>query len=351
MAANATSVTTRTRIDTADVIVSEANSRAPRLIPPPKSLMSRALSLSFPAMTSLSPTLARPATFAGIGLMLLGILMFALNDVMGKWLVATYTVGQVLALRSIAALAVLAPIVAKRGLSSVTALEKPGLQVARVAFATAEVAIFYWVVVYMPLADAMTYWLAAPIWVVIIAATLLGEKVDVKRWLAVALGFAGVVIVLNPAAAPVTLPALAAIVGSLCFAVMTVMGRTLKGTSDIALVFWQNVGALALGLALLPFGWMTPTLLDFALLGLLGVVAMAAHMCVTRSLKLAPASVVVPYQYTLVVWAVVFGWIVFGDRPTLAMIVGAAVIVASGLILFRLEQKAAREAGAMVSHP
>jgi drug/metabolite transporter (DMT)-like permease len=292
-------------------------------------------------MTSLPDTITRPATFAGIGMMLLGIMMFAVNDVMGKWLVATYTVGQVLAIRSIAALAVLTPMVARQGLSSITALPHPHLQVARVAFATAEVALFYWVVVHMPLADAMTYWLAAPIWVVIIAALVLRERVDLGRWLAVALGFVGVVIVLNPTAAPVTLPALAAIIGSICFAIMTVMGRTLKATSDVALVFWQNVGALILGLALLPWGWTTPTLVDLALLALLGVVAMVAHMCVTRSLKLAPASVVVPYQYTLIVWAIVFGWIVFADTPTLAMLIGAAVIVGSGLFLFQLEQKAA----------
>ena len=296
-------------------------------------------------MTTLPETITRPATFAGIGMMLLGIMMFAVNDVMGKWLVATYTVGQVLAIRSIAALAVLAPIVVRQGLATITAVPSPRLQVARVVFATAEVALFYWVVVHMPLADAMTYWLASPIWVVIIAALVLGEKVDLKRWLAVALGFVGVVIVLNPTVAPVTLPALAAIVGSVCFAIMTVMGRTLKATSDVALVFWQNVGALILGLALVPWGWSTPTAFDLALLALLGVVAMAAHMCVTRSLKLAPASVVVPYQYTLIVWAIVFGWIVFSDTPTMAMLVGACVIIGSGLILFQLEQKAATANG------
>jgi drug/metabolite transporter (DMT)-like permease len=85
----------------------------------------------------------------------------------------------------------------------------------------------------------------------------------------------------------------------------------------------------------------TPGPRDFALLSLLGIVAMAAHICVNRSLKLAPASVVVPYQYMLIVWAVLFGWLVFGDTPRLPMLAGAAIIVGAGLWLFWQDQRAA----------
>ena len=99
-----------------------------------------------------------------------------------------------------------------------------------------------------------------------------------------------------------------------------------------------------MGVALLPFGWVTPTLADLGLLGLLGIVAMVAHLCVTRSLKLAEASVVVPYQYTLIVWALVFGWFVFGDWPTPAMLLGAALIIAAGLALLVLERRAGNAA-------
>ena len=84
-----------------------------------------------------------------------------------------------------------------------------------------------------------------------------------------------------------------------------------------------------------------------ALLALLGVVAMAAHLCVTRSLKLAEASVVVPYQYTLIVWALLFGWLVFGDWPTPTMLIGAALIVAAGIALLVLERRAAPAAAAL----
>src|SRR5262249_57899982 len=86
------------------------------------------------------------------------------------------------------------------------------------------------------------------------------------------------------------------------------------------------------------FGWVTPSGRDFALLALLGVVAMFAHVCVNRSLKLAPASLVVPYQYTLILWAMILGYLAFGDVPGALLIAGAAIIVAAGVFLFWREQ-------------
>lgn len=283
---------------------------------------------------------ARHATLLGIAMMLLGILLFSLNDVMGKWLVATYTVGQVLLLRSVAALVVIAPFVVKQGIGRTLRPERLGLQTLRVALGSCEVALFYWAVSYLPLADTMTLWLAAPVWAVVLAALLLGEKVDAGRWLAVAVGFAGVAVALDPSGQSLSLPALIALLGSVSFAIMMITGRQLRGTPDVTLVAWQTLGAFVMGLVLLPFGWVTPSLKDAALLGLLGIVAMLAHLCVTRSLKLAEASVVVPYQYTLIVWALVFGWFVFGDWPTPAMLIGAGLIIAAGLALLLLERRA-----------
>jgi drug/metabolite transporter (DMT)-like permease len=285
---------------------------------------------------------SRHATLAGIAMMLLGILLFSINDVMGKWLVATYTVGQVLLLRSAAALVVIAPFVVKQGLGRTLRPERPWLQVLRIMLGSCEVALFYWAVSYLPLADTMTLWLAAPVWAVVLAALLLGEKVDAGRWLAVVTGFIGVAVALDPSGQSLSMPAIIALVGSLSFAIMMITGRQLRGTPDVTLVAGQTFGALVMGLILLPFGWVTPSLEDAGLLALLGIVAMVAHLCVTRSLKLAEASVVVPYQYTLIVWALVFGWFIFGDWPTPAMLIGAALIIAAGLALLLLERRNAK---------
>lgn len=280
----------------------------------------------------------------GIIVMLVGMLLFSLNDVMGKWLVATYSVGQVLLIRSAAAMIILLPFLWRDGMRPLLAVERPGMQALRVLLSSAEVYCFYFAVITLPLADVMTYWLAAPIYVAAMSPFLLGEKVGWRRWLAIMIGFGGVVIALEPSAETLTAPALISVLGSFCFAFMMLSGRALRGTPDRTLVFWQIAGAGLIGLVTAPFGWVTPSSFDLALLGLLGVVAMGAHVCVNRALKLADASTVAPFQYTQLFWAVVLGFIVFADIPRPAMLIGAVIIVAAGLFIL-LREKRLREAG------
>jgi drug/metabolite transporter (DMT)-like permease len=96
----------------------------------------------------------------------------------------------------------------------------------------------------------------------------------------------------------------------------------------------------------MPFGWVMPRTTDVLFIGSLGIASLFALFCVVRSLKLATASVVVPYQYTLIVWSVVFGWSIFGEVPDAYTVVGAAVIIAAGLYIFWRERVTAREANA-----
>ncbi len=277
----------------------------------------------------------------GIAMMLLGDFLFAVNDIVGKWLVATYAAGQVLLVRSIAPLIVLLPFVIRDGGRSLFVLERPRLQLARVVTATAELLFFYTAVAYLPLADVMTFYLAGPIYVAAVSPWLLGERVDRRQWLAIAAGFAGVVIVLAPSGGVFGWPSLVSLAGALCYAMMVVQSRQLRGTPDKVLVFWQTIGALIGGLVTGPAHWLTPTLVDAALLAMLGVVAMLAHVCIARSLKLAPAAVVAPIQYSLLLWGILFGYLVFGDRPRPTMLIGAAIIIAAGLALYRVGRRPA----------
>jgi drug/metabolite transporter (DMT)-like permease len=283
----------------------------------------------------------RSGALVGIGLMLLGVFMFAMNDVMGKWFVATYSVGQVLLLRSIGALVILLPLMQRQKVPFAIP-PKPGLHAVRVTLSTLEVACFYWAVTYLPLADVMTYYLAGPIYVAALAAFWLGEKIDTPRIIAIGLGFVGVLIALRPSTATLSLPALIALAGSLFYSLLMITTRKLRETHDATLVLGQILGALIFGLVAAPLAWVTPGPLDLAGLFLLGIVSMAAHVCVNRSLKLAPASVVAPYQYTLIVWAIVLGYIFFGDVVGFWTLVGAAVICGAGLALLLLEREAAR---------
>lgn len=282
----------------------------------------------------------------GMLIMLLGMFLFCLNDAMGKWLVATYSVGQVILIRSAVALVILLPFLWKSGLGPILGTERPWLQFARVVFSTAEVFCFYGAVFYLPLADVMTYWLAAPIYVAALSPFLLKEKVGPIRWAAIALGFVGVLIALTPSGEIEPIAILIAIVGTFSFALMVITGRTLRGTPDRTLVFFQITGALIAGVILAPFGWVTPNAFDFVLLGTLGVVAMLAHICVNRAVKLADAAIVAPFQYTQLPWAIVLGYLFFGDLPRPLMLVGAAIIMASGLIIYVRDTRARRAATA-----
>jgi drug/metabolite transporter (DMT)-like permease len=188
----------------------------------------------------------------------------------------------------------------------------------------------------------MTYYLAGPIYVAAFAAFWLGEKIDKPRILAIGVGFVGVLIALRPSTATLSLPALIALAGSLFYSLLMITTRKLRETDDATLVFGQILGTLIFGIIAAPLAWVTPGPLDLAGLFLLGIVSMTAHVCVNRSLKIAPASVVAPYQYTLIVWAIVLGYLFFGDVVQFWTLVGAAVICGAGLVLLLLEREAAR---------
>jgi drug/metabolite transporter (DMT)-like permease len=291
-----------------------------------------------------SPPAAAHTAVAGIGLMLAGIGLFSINDALGKWLLATYSVGELLLIRSVAAMILLAPFVRRAGIAAITGAPRPPLQIVRIILSTLEVAMFFWAVSYLPLADTVTFYLAGPVYVTALSVVLLGEKVGWRRWTAVLVGFAGVVLALRPSAASFTLPALIALTGSVFFAFLMIVTRHLRDTSNTVLVGGQIAGTLIFGALAAPFAWVTPSPRDFALLSLFGVLSIIALACVNRSLKQAPASVVVPYQYTIIVWAIVLGYAVFGDVPDPLTLAGAGIIIAAGLYIFWREQRGERSA-------
>ena len=284
----------------------------------------------------------RSARLAGIGLMLLSVSMFSFGDALGKFMVATYSVGQLLWLRACAALLVLAPMIWRQRAQFVT-VERPLLQLFRVLLSTLEVAAFFLAAVYLPLADVVTYYLACPIFVTALSAIILRERVGWRRWSAILIGFLGVVIALHPSAQTISAPAMIALGGSLSFAVLMLITRSLRATPDIVMASSQFVGTFLLGAVLSPIGWVTPSVGSMVLFAAAGCISVTALFCVNRSLKLAPASVVVPYQYSMIVWAVMFGIIVFGDLPSWNTIVGATIIIGAGLYIFLRERKLGHE--------
>lgn len=279
----------------------------------------------------------RNLLLAGILLMLAGDFMFALNDAMGKWLVASFSVGQVVLVRSVGAFIMLGPMIVNQGAGKLFRVERPVLQFLRVVATTGDTGLFYAALVHLPLADVMSFYMAGPIYVAALSHLLLGEKVGWRRWLAILVGFCGVLVILKPSSS-FSLSSVYALVGSISFGFAIILSRSLRGTTDTTLVTWQTIGTLIVGAALTVGAWRTPSALDLGALLLLGIVSCSAHLMITRALKLAPASTLAPLQYSLLLWAVVFGFGFFGDVPSPRILVGSAIVVLAGIFIFHRQK-------------
>ena len=268
----------------------------------------------------------------GVALYLLGVFLFALNDALGKWLVADYGVGQLMMLRSIGAGLVLAPMIASLRVNLFD-LGDWRLQALRILAMAGDTFAFYFATRYMPLADVMTFYLASPLIVTAMSAPLLGEKVERFRWLAVIVGFVGVLIALKPSSSALSWASLVALFGASMFALGQVATRKLRRAHWLQLIVWQFAGAGLIGATTTPFAWAAPTPFDLALMFLAGVVSMTCFIFITRALAMARAAVLAPLQYTSIVWATVIGWLVWRDAPSATIVLGAAIIIGSGLFV------------------
>jgi drug/metabolite transporter (DMT)-like permease len=251
-----------------------------------------------------------------------------------------------LLVRSISGLCVMAPFIWRAGPHAFLGSGRPGLQLLRVCFSTLESALFFWALTALPLAEVMTYYMAGPIYVTALSPFLLGEKVGWRRWSAVLVGFCGVVLALHPSPDSLTLGAACALLGSFCYACFMVATRKLAGTPGTVLMTAQLLAALAFGATLVAFqGWTSPSWLDLVLMLFLGIGSLGGNLCVNRALWLAPASVVVPYQYTLILWGILFGYIFFGEMIGGLTLAGAAIIMGAGLFIFLREQQLGKGRG------
>ena len=255
----------------------------------------------------------------GVVLYLAGVALFSINDALGKWLVKDYGVGQLMMLRSIGAGVVLAPMILSLNVKLVDS-RQARLQVLRILFAAVDTFSFYYATRFMPLADVMTFYMATPLIVTALSAPLLGEKVERFRWIAVLIGFVGVLIALRPSPQMFSWAAPLALFGATTFALSQTITRELRGVHWLPLVFWQFAGGGLIGAATVPWAWTTPTMFDLGLMFLVGIVSMTCFICIVRALALARAAVLAPLQYSAIVWAAIMGWLVWRDAPTLPII-------------------------------
>jgi drug/metabolite transporter (DMT)-like permease len=270
----------------------------------------------------------------GILCMIGSTLLFALSSAIAKWQVATYPVGEVMFLRSFSSLAVCAAFILPVTGLSVFATRRPRDHLARGLSQSASQTFSVIAYSLMPLAGAMAIGFSAPMWSALLSIVWLKERAGAVRWLVLICGFTGVLIVTNPGVNSLTLGALFALANAVMYGSVTVAVRGMTATeSTNTLLMWQMVILAICHALLLLLGFRWPAPGDAAMLAFSGVLNALTQYLWTRALHLAPTAAVAPFYYFTLVWGLLIGFIVWGDVPTIGLIAGSAIVVASGMFL------------------
>ncbi len=289
-------------------------------------------------MPSPSPAGSSTASRA-IGLMLLAVFLFAVMDAMIKWQGAVYPVLQIVFFRSAFGLLISIGPVLHDG-RRLLATRHPWLHLARALLGFGALFCFFEAFVRMRFADVYAISFASPLFITALSVPFLGEQVGWRRWTAVGVGLAGVLLMIRPGAGVFEAAALIALAGTLCYALAMILVRRLARTdSNIAIVFYFGIMATFLSGLTLPFVWMTPTWEDFFWLALIGVIGGAAQLILTQSFRLAPVSLLTPFEYVAMVWAVLFGWMFWNELPDPYFYAGAPLVIAAGLYILHRETR------------
>jgi drug/metabolite transporter (DMT)-like permease len=276
----------------------------------------------------------------------LAMMGFASMDAVSKWLVADYAIGQLMWIRY-GVFCVFAWLVVRRkgGLVRAARSQRPWLQAARALLAVVESAVFVLAFHYLPLADTHAVAATSPLMVIALGAFFLGERAGTARWLAVAVGLAGVLMIVRPGFRTLDWPLLLPVLGALLWASYQILVRlcTRYDSPETTLV-WSAFIAFAATSFIGPWQWLWPDALGWALLLAMALLGALAHFALIKALDYAQAGAVQPYSYTLLVWATLLGALVFGDIPDHWTLLGAAVIVTSGLYTWHHDRRAERRA-------
>ncbi len=295
-------------------------------------------------MTPALPSLRQDHIPRGIFYMVGSTLLFAGVNALVKWEVALYPVGEVAFFRSLFALIPCYLLILPRTGFGVLRTQRWPDHVKRAASQTCSMMSIFLAFQLMPLAGAVAISFSAPLFTTLLSILVLKERVGPHRWSALVVGFLGVLFVTKPGAGTLQLGALFALANAVLISTVAIAIRRMSLTESTETLTIYQLSLITLFTALLlPFGFATPTLQDALLMAAAGVANGVAQYWWTRSLHLAPPSAVVPFNYLSLVWAVIVGFLVWGDRPTHDLLIGASVVVGSGLYIFWREALRRRE--------
>ncbi len=308
------------------------------------------------------PAAALSHNLRAIALLVFGIAIFSIQDLILKLLSGTYPLPQAMVLRSLTAAPLIAVLVHFDG--GLKTLFTPGMMrmIGRGFIIFAPYTLYYLALAALPIATVVALFFAAPLFITILSVPMLGEKVGRARLTAVLVGFVGVIVMARPGTDLFDWAALLAVAAAATYALAMISARQLgKTETAAAMAFWGNAvflfcaailslifgsGRFAEGghksLAFLTRAWVTPSPHDLMLMCLCGVIAAVALTLLTQAYRLGEASIVASFEYTAMIWGVIYGWAFFADWPTPVGWLGISIITSAGLFVLWRENRAKR---------
>lgn len=285
----------------------------------------------------------------GVSLKVLSALAFTVMSAGIKWLGGGYPTGQIVFFRSAFALIPLLAWLAWQGnLLGQVRTSNPLGHLTRGLIGSCGMFAGFVSLSYLPLPDSVAIGYAAPLITVVLAALVLKEQVRIYRWSAVAIGFVGVLVMLSPhfkagalASGPGSLIGVGfGVLGACCAAGATIQVRRLTGTERTgAIVLYFSLLTTALGFSTILFGWTLPSRGDLALLVAVGILGGIGQILMTQSYRYADASLVAPFDYTSMIWALPIGWLAFGQAPDEMVVAGGAIVACAGVFVIWRERR------------
>jgi len=317
----------------------------------------------------LHPPPQRPA--AGIALCVFGLFLFAVQDIAIKWLSGDYSVLQIVFIRGVVAVPLVFITVRLIGGRIRLRGGRPGLLITRGALGFLSYLAYYMAIAALPLVEVVTIVFVAPVLVTVMSAVVLKEAVGARRWTALAVGFGALVIVVGPSGDFRHLATILALLAAFTYACQNLLTRVIGASEEpwtvILYAMFAFIGGSVLAsmlvavfapvlldsgaatdnpaLQFLLRPWALPHPGDGLLMLFLGFNTALAFYCMARAYRETPVSVVAPFEYTYIIWAVLFGYLIWGETPRATSIVGVALLIASGFYIFRRELKLRRAAG------
>ncbi|HWA14179.1 MAG TPA: DMT family transporter [Burkholderiales bacterium] len=275
----------------------------------------------------------------GVVLILCAVFMFSAMDTLAKYMLQSFPMSGLMWARYMVHATVMAVLLWPRMGMQLVRTGRPFLQVLRGLLLVLSTVFFYFALRYMPLAEAAAISFVGPVLTTLLAGPMLGDRVSGRQWLAVGLGFVGVLIIMRPGGGVLSLPAVFPLATAILFSVYQIITRKLAGREHpyTTLFYTAMVGAIVTSFAA-PLNWVTPTWIQAGLMVCIGVLGGTGHLLLIRAMEYASPSALAPYIYSQLVWSTLLAYLAFGDFPQTVTLVGMLVVVAAGLLAVNWRQ-------------